>query len=88
MTTQVLVVFCIRTRRVFYRSRAGRFLVATTLAAVAAAIVLPVLPVVSSWFSFVTPPPLFFGFLIGATLAYLALVEITKVAFYRLMTKR
>jgi Mg2+-importing ATPase len=33
----------------------------------------------------VAPPPLFFVFLVGATVAYLGLVEITKVLFYRYM---
>jgi Mg2+-importing ATPase len=87
MTTQVLVVFCIRTRRRFYRSRPCGLLVATTLAAVGIAIGLPLMPVVSAWFGFVVPPPLFFGFLIAATLAYLALVEVTKVVFYRVMAR-
>jgi Mg2+-importing ATPase len=87
MTTQVLVVFCIRTRRRFYRSRACGFLVAMTLAAVAVAIVLPSLPVVGGWFGFVAPPPLFFVFLISATFAYLTLVEITKASFYRVMAR-
>jgi hypothetical protein len=36
----------------------------------------------------VVPPPLFFVFLAGATAAYLALVELTKVVFYRVMTGR
>jgi P-type Mg2+ transporter len=58
-----------------------------TFAAVAVAIALPLLPVVGAWFSFVVPPPMFFGFLIVATLAYLALVEVTKVAFYRVMAR-
>jgi Mg2+-importing ATPase len=31
----------------------------------------------------VAPPPLFFVFLIGATLAYLAIVEVAKGIFYR-----
>lgn len=88
MTTQVLVVFCIRTRWRFYRSRPREFLVAMTVGAVAVAIALPLVPVIGEWFGFVTPPPLFFGFVIAATLAYLALVEATKVAFYRLMAKR
>ncbi len=88
MTTQVLVVFCIRTRRRFFRSRACGLLIAMTLTAVGVAMVLPLLPVVGMWFGFVTPPPLFFGFLIGATVAYLALVEATKVVFYRLLSKR
>jgi len=87
MTTQVLVVFCIRTRRRFYRSRPCGFLVTMTLAAVAVAIALPLLPVVGGWFGFVVPPSAFYGFLIVATLAYLALVEVTKVAFYRVMAR-
>ncbi len=83
MTTQVLVVFCIRTRRLFYLSRPRAFLVAMTIAAVTVAIAFPLLPVVGGWLGFVVPPPLFFGFLIVATSGYLVLVEITKVLFYR-----
>ena len=44
MTTQTLVVFCIRTRRLFFRSKPCRFLVAMNLGAVALAIVLPLVP--------------------------------------------
>jgi Mg2+-importing ATPase len=40
------------------------------------------------WFGFVAPPPLFFVYLIGATVAYLALVEIVKGIFYRLNARR
>ena len=82
ITTQVLVVFAIRTRRRFFRSKPHEFLVAMALGSVAVAIALPLLPV-GRWFGFVAPPPLFFVFLIGATAAYLALVEITKGFFYR-----
>jgi Mg2+-importing ATPase len=57
-------------------------LVAMAFAAVAVAIVLPLLPL-GRWFGFVAPPPLFFAYLVGATAAYLALVEITKLFFYR-----
>src|SRR6185312_17358535 len=60
MTTQVLVVFCIRTHRPFYRSRACGFLAAMTFAAVTIAICLPLTPMVGGWFNFVAPPPLFF----------------------------
>ncbi len=84
MTTQVLVVFAIRTRRRLFQSKPRGFLITTALGAVAAACVLPFVPVVGAWFGFVTPPPLFFVYLIVATLAYLALVEITKGFFYRL----
>jgi len=82
ITTQVLVVFAIRARRPFFRSRPYWFLVVMALGTVAVAVVLPLLPV-GRWFGFVTPPPLFFVYLIGATAAYLALVEITKSMFYR-----
>jgi Mg2+-importing ATPase len=82
MTTQVLVVFAIRTRRVFFRSRPNGFLIAMALGVVAVAIALPLSPV-GHWFGFVPPPPLFFAYLAGATLAYLALVEIVKALFYR-----
>jgi P-type Mg2+ transporter len=87
ITTQVLVVFAIRTRRRFFRSKPHGFLVAMALGSVAVAIVLPLLSV-GRWFGFVAPPPLFFVYLIIATAAYLALVEITKGFFYRSTARR
>jgi len=86
MVTQVLVVFCIRTRRLAFRSRPGRFLVGTTVGAVALALALPLLPV-GRWFGFVPPPPLFFAYLLAATLAYLLLVEVAKIPFYRMFAR-
>ena len=82
ITTQVLVVFAIRTRRRFFRSKPHTFLVAMALGSVAVAVIFPLLPV-GRWFDFVAPPPLFFVFLVGATAAYLGLVEIAKGFFYR-----
>ena len=87
ITTQVLVVFAIRTRRPFFRSKPHVFLVAMALGTVAVAVVLPFLPL-GRWFGFVAPPPLFFVYLISATLAYLALVEITKRLFYHFTVGR
>ena len=84
--TQVLVVFAIRTRRYFFRSRPHRFLINMALGVVAMAIALPFLSV-GRWFGFVAVPPLFFGYLIGLTAAYLALVEVTKRFFYRATSK-
>jgi Mg2+-importing ATPase len=85
ITTQVLVVFAIRTRRRFFRSRPHGFLVAMALGVVAVAVVLPLLSV-GGVFGFVAPPPTFFVYLISATAAYLVLVEITKNFFYRSIT--
>jgi Mg2+-importing ATPase len=87
ITTQVLVVFAIRTRRRFFRSKPHGFLVAMALATVAVAVVLPFLSL-GRWFGFVAPPPLFFVYLISATSAYLALVEITKSLFYHFTAGR
>ncbi len=87
MTTQVLVVFAIRTQRRFFQSKPHVFLVAMSLGAVAVATALPLLPI-GRWFGFVPPPPLFFVFLTGATLAYLALVEVIKGFFYRASADR
>jgi len=86
ITTQVLVVFAIRTRRPLFRSTPHLFLVALALGVIAVAIALPLLPFVGRWLGFVAPPPLFFAFLIGATSAYLAIVEITKRIFYRALS--
>jgi Mg2+-importing ATPase len=87
MTTQVLVVFAIRTRRRFFRSRPHRLLVAMALGVVAFAIALPLLPI-GRWFGFVEPPTMFFVYLAGGTLAYLAIVEAVKGAFYRFFATR
>ena len=87
MTTQLLVVFCIRTRRVMVRSRPGRFLMATTLIAIMLAIGLPMLPA-GRWFGFVPPPPVFYAYLTAATIGYLGLVELGKSIFYRTMARQ
>jgi Mg2+-importing ATPase len=87
ITTQIIVVFAIRTRRLFFRSKPRGFLVAMAFAAIAVAIALPLLPI-GRWFGFVPPPLLFFAFLIGATAAYLTVTEIAKVAFYRFAVPR
>jgi Mg2+-importing ATPase len=57
------------------------------LGVVAVAIALPLLPI-GHWFGFVAPPPLRFAYLAGATLVYLALVEIVKALFYRAIAGR
>ena len=87
ITTQVLVVFAIRTRRSLFQSRPHRLLVGMAVGAIAIAIAIPLLPI-GRWFGFVTPPPMFFLFLVVATAAYLAIVEVTKRAFYAVIDRR
>lgn len=82
LATQTLIIFAIRTRRVpFLRSRPGGWLVLTTLSVVAVGVVLTVSPLAHQ-LGFTPLPWQFFSALALLTVAYLVLVEITKVVFY------
>ena len=83
LSTQALVVFVIRTRRVpFLRSRPSRPLLATTLAVVVVGVVLPYSPL-AHLLGFRSLPALFGGILVAMTVTYLGLVEAGKALFYR-----
>jgi Mg2+-importing ATPase len=83
LITQSMVIFIIRTARSpSYRSRPSTQLTLTTIGVVAAGILLPFSPL-AHIFSFVSPPPLYFGILIVMTITYLILVEIGKAHLNR-----
>jgi Mg2+-importing ATPase len=82
IATQVLVIFVIRTRGSPFRSRPNTTLVATSLAIVAVAAVLPFSPFAQQ-LGFVAPPLLFFAILPAMVLCYLLAVEFVKRYFYR-----
>jgi Mg2+-importing ATPase len=82
LTTQVLVIFIIRTRGNPLRSRAHPILTATSLAVVTLAAVLPFTPI-GVFFGFVPPPARFYYILGAMVVAYLVLVEAAKRVFYR-----
>ena len=82
MATQVLVIFVIRTRRNPFRSRPNAWIVATALATVAVAVVLPYTPF-GVHLGFVPPPAAFFLVLTGILIAYLLMVEWVKQLFFR-----
>jgi Mg2+-importing ATPase len=80
--TQVLVIFVIRTHGRPWASRPSAVLTVASLAVVAVALVLPLTP--AGWlFHFEPPPAIFFAWLGGMVLAYLALAEGAKRFFYR-----
>ncbi len=82
LATQTLIIFAIRTRRVpFFRSRPAWQLTLTTLSVIAIGIVLTLSPVSAS-LGFTPLPWQFFAALVGFTVAYLVLVEVTKMVFY------
>ena len=82
LATQTLVIFVIRTRRIpFVRSRPGRALATTSIAAVVVAALLPFTPA-AWWLGFQPLPPLYFAVLGAMVAVYLALAETAKAVFY------
>jgi Mg2+-importing ATPase len=81
LLTELVIALVVRTRRPFYRSRPGNWLLIATAVVMAIALVLPYLPF-SSIFGFVPlPAPLMLG-MIALTLAYVFAVELAKKWFY------
>lgn len=77
LATQTLVIFVIRTFGNPLRSKASVALTVTALGVVAIGVLLPFTPLAGA-LGFVPLPPLYFAFLISATLTYLGLVELVK----------
>jgi Mg2+-importing ATPase len=77
----VLVIFIIRTRGSPLKSRPHWLLAATSLAIVAAAVILPFTPT-GAWFGFEPPPLSLLLSLGGMAAVYLVIVEIVKRRFY------
>jgi P-type Mg2+ transporter len=85
LATQTLVIFVIRTRRIpFFRSRASRTQLVTSLSCATIALGLPYVPPLARTLGF-TPPPFAFLLIVTAFVAaYLALAEAGKAWFFRL----
>jgi Mg2+-importing ATPase len=77
-----LIVLVIRTRKSFYRSRPGTYLLIATLAIVAATLLLPYTPL-AGVFGFTPVPPLFLLALALILIFYILIAEVAKVLFYR-----
>jgi Mg2+-importing ATPase len=86
IATQVLVIFVIRTRRNPLRSHPNRWLVLTSLAVVATAMVLPFTPL-APYLGFTPLPLAFFGLLTVLLVLYLVMVEGGKQWFYKHLMK-
>ena len=87
MTTQVLVIFVIRTRTAPWRSRPDPWLAATALGVVAVAVLLPFTPL-AGVLGFVAPPLELLVLIFAMTLVYLACAEAAKRWFYRSAPRR
>lgn len=81
LATQVLVIFIIRTADP-WRDRPHPWLVASTLTAFGAAVLIPYTPI-AAWFGFVALPLPLLAVLGGVVVVYLALVDLVKRWFFR-----
>jgi len=81
--TQTLVIFVIRTRKIpFYRSKPSKSLLLNIIIILIFALVLP-FTFIGNFFSFVSLPLNFLLILAIFIVAYMGLVELTKIWFYR-----
>jgi Mg2+-importing ATPase len=88
LATQTLVILAIRTRRSpFWRSRPSLPLTLSALAAVAVGALLPLTPLARA-LGFGRPPGTFYLVLVVLVAAYLGLIEVGKIYFYRLAATR
>ena len=87
LATQVLVIFVIRTKQSPLRSRANRWLAASSLGIVLLAFLLPLSPLAAP-LGLVRLPFRFLPILGVLVAAYLVSAELAKQWFYRRMTPR
>jgi len=81
LLTELVIALVVRTRRPFWRSRPGNFLLGSTVAVISITLVLPYVPA-SAIFGFVPlPAPLVLA-MIGLTVAYVIAAEFAKKYFY------
>jgi Mg2+-importing ATPase len=81
LLTELLVALVVRTRRPFYRSRPGRWLLISTAIVTVLTFALPYLPL-KALLGFVPLNASVMAWLIGITVAYVLAAEAVKKAFY------
>jgi len=85
LITELVIALVIRTRHLFFRSRPGTLLLASSLTFIAITIVLPYLPFISVFGFIPLPAPLMLTML-GLTMLYILATELTKKVFYSRVT--
>jgi P-type Mg2+ transporter len=84
LITQTLIIFAIRTRKSpFWKSKPGKYLIISSIAIVAVAVIIPFTAFGETWFLFTPPPVEFFAVLAVLVLAYFGLAEVVKRWFYK-----
>jgi Mg2+-importing ATPase len=83
LLTELIVALVVRTRRPFFRSRPGKWLLLSSLLVAVITAAIPYLPALGELFGFVPLPAWVMALLAGITLLYIATVEITKHFFFK-----
>ena len=81
LITELVIALVVRTRHLFFRSRPGTLLLASTLIFIGITLVLPYLPFISV-FGFVPLPAPLMLTMLGLTALYVLATELTKKYFY------
>ena len=81
LLTELVIALVVRTRRLFFRSRPGRLLLASTLIVIGVTIVLPYLPS-HTVFGFIPLPAPLMLTMLGLTALYVLVTELAKRVFY------
>ena len=81
LLTELVIALVVRTRRPFFRSRPGTILLASTIALIVVAFVIPYLPF-AGVFGFVPLPGLLLATIALITVLYVVATELTKRRFY------
>lgn len=84
LLTELFVFLVVRTRRPFFRSRPGRWLLLSTILASLLTLAIPYLPLMQTVFGFVPLPPFLMILLLMITGLYLLATEVEKKVFFRL----
>ena len=82
VVTAALIVLVVRTRRPFWKSRPGKWLVLATLASVTIVLTMPYTPIAKA-LGLEPLPPIFLAMLAGVTVFYVIVAETAKFFFYR-----
>jgi P-type Mg2+ transporter len=81
--TELFILLVVRTRRLLFKSKPGKWLWVSTLLVGLVTLILPYLPGVGPIFGFIPLPPLMMALLLAITGLYVTANEIAKRIFYR-----
>ena len=82
VVSATFIVLVVRSRKVFFKSRPGKYLLITTLVIIGFTFLLPLLPL-AKVFNFVPLPPLFNLAVLLIVVSYVTMAEFAKKMFYK-----